>query len=146
MNTQKTYFAKKGEVPRNWVVVNLEDKVLGRAATLIADILRGKNKPVYTPHEDTGDFVVVINASKVRLTGNKLKKKVYYRHTGYIGGIKEITAENLLARNPAEMIRLAVHGMLPKNRSNKHLLRKLKIYAGAEHPHAAQQPKEATVS
>lgn len=138
---QKTTLAKKGEVVRNWVLVNLEGKVLGRAATQIANILRGKNKPIYTPHADTGDFVLAINASKIKLTGNKLLKKVYYRHTGFIGGIKEITAGRLLAKNPAEMLRRAVHGMLPKNRMNKHLLRKLRVYPGAEHPHAAQQPQ-----
>ena len=138
---QKTYLAKEGEIVRDWVLVNLDGKVLGRAATQIANILRGKNKPVYTPHTDTGDFVIVINASKVKLTGNKLKDKIYYRHTGFIGGIKEVTAERLLLKDPAEMIRRAVHGMLPKNRMNKHLLRKLRVFAGAEHPHAAQQPK-----
>lgn len=142
---QKTTLAKKEEAVRGWVLVNLEGKILGRAATRIADILRGKTKTIYTPHVDTGDFVVAINAEKIRLTGKKWKEKIYYKHTGFIGGIKEITAEKLLQRNAAELIRKAVHGMLPKNRSNKHLMKKLKIYPAAEHPHAAQQPKTVEI-
>lgn len=143
--TQKTTLAKMGEVPRNWVLVNLEGKVLGRAATRIADILRGKTKRIFTPHEDVGDFVVAINASKIRLTGRKWQQKIYYKYTGFIGGMKETTAEKMRERNPAEMIRRAVHGMLPKNRLSRHLLKKLKIYPAAEHPHAAQQPKPVEV-
>lgn len=143
---QKTTLAKEGEVKRNWVLVDLEGKTLGRAATRIADILRGKTKVIYTPHTDTGDFVIAVNAQKIKLTGDKLHKKIYYRHTGYIGGIKEVTAEKLLQRNPEGLIRKAVNGMLPKNRSQKHLMRKLKIYPLAEHPHAAQQPKPVEIN
>lgn len=142
---QKTTLAKQGEVTRNWVLVDLEGKVLGRAATRIADILRGKTKRIFTPHVDTGDFVVAINARKIRLTGKKLEEKVYYKHTGYKGGLKEITAEKLLQRDPATLIRRAVHGMLPKNRLSRHLLKKLRIYPEATHPHAAQQPKPVEV-
>jgi large subunit ribosomal protein L13 len=140
----KTYFAKKGEVARDWVIVDLKDQVLGRAATQIAIILRGKNKPQFTPHTDTGDFVVAINAEQVKLTGDKETKKIYYHHSGYPGGLKERTVDAVREKNPEEIIRLAVRGMLPKNKTNKHLMKKLKIYAGAEHPHTAQQPKEAT--
>lgn len=142
---QKTTLAKEGEVPKDWVLVNLEGKVLGRAATRIANLLRGKGKVLFTPHTDTGDFVVAINAAKIRLTGKKLQEKIYYKHTGYIGGLKETTAEKLLQRDPRALIYKAVHGMLPKNRMKDHFLKKLKIYATAEHPHAAQQPKEVKV-
>jgi len=138
---QKTTLAKKETAPRNWVLVDLEGKILGRAATQIADALRGKTKPTYTPHVDAGDFVVAINAGKIVLTGNKLLQKKYYRHSGYPGGIKEITAGKLLQKDATEVIRKAVKGMLPKNRLARHLIRKLKIYSSAEHPHAAQQPK-----
>lgn len=141
MQMQKTTLAKQGEVVRNWVLVDLKGKVLGRAATRIADILRGKNKVIYTPHADTGDFVIAINASGIKLTGKKATDKIYYHHTGYIGGIKGITAGKLLAKNPSKLLHRAVHGMLPKNKMNKQLLRKLHVYSGAEHPHAAQQPK-----
>ena len=141
LRTQKTTLAKKGEIARNWVIVDLKAKVLGRAATHIANILRGKNKTVFTPNTDTGDFVVAINAKDIHLTGNKLEDKVYYRHSGYRGGLKEVTAGKLLEKNPAEMIRKAVHGMLPKNKQTKHLMKKLKVYATSEHPHQAQQPK-----
>lgn len=123
-----------------WHVVNAEGKILGRLATELAKILRGKNKPAFTPHVDTGDFVIVINAGKVVLTGKKMKNKVYYHHTGYPGGIKETPAENLLAKKPAEMLRIAVKGMLPKNSLGRQMLRKLKIYAGPKHPHEAQKP------
>lgn len=138
---QKCFQAKKDEVPRNWVVVDLTDKVLGRAATRIADLLRGKTKPQFTPHIDTGDFVVAINAAKLKLTGQKKSQKIYYRHTGYKGGIKEETAGSLLDRKPERLILKAVQGMLPKNKMQKHYLKKLKVYAGADHPHEAQQPK-----
>lgn len=144
MIEQKTTFAKKGSAPRGWVLVDLADKVLGRAATRIADILRGKNKPIYTPHTDTGDFVIAVNASRVRLTGKKLTDKIYYRHTGYVGGLKAVPAGRM--KDPTEIIRRAVHGMLPKNRTNKHLMKKLHIYAGPEHPHQAQQPRTIEVS
>lgn len=137
----RTFMAKKGSVEQNWYVVDAENKVLGRLATELARILRGKHKPDFTPHVDTGDYVIVINAEKVNLTGNKLKDKVYYSHSGYPGGIKSITAENLKAKKPEALIRLAVKGMLPKNRLGRKLFKKLKVYAGGEHPHQAQQPK-----
>ena len=136
----KTYQAKKEEIDHKWFLVNAEGKVLGRLSTELAKILKGKNKPTYTPHVDTGDFVVVVNAGKVTLTGKKLKDKIYYHHTGYPGGIKEMNAEKLLAKKPTEMIRMAVRGMLPKNSLGRQMLRKLKVYAGADHPHEAQRP------
>ena len=136
----KTYQAKKEEIDHKWYVVNAEGKVLGRLSTELAKILKGKNKPTYTPHVDTGDFVVVVNAGRVTLTGKKLKDKIYYHHTGYPGGIKEMSAEKLLAKKPTEMIRMAVRGMLPKNSLGRQMLRKLKIYAGPNHPHEAQRP------
>lgn len=123
-----------------WFVVDLEGQTLGRAAAKIAHVLRGKHKPTFTPHIDDGDFVVIINAEKVKLTGNKLQDKMYYKHTGYVGGIKETNAEKLLARHPDEVIRKAVKGMLPRGPLGRAQLRKLKIYAGGEHPHGAQQP------
>jgi len=136
----KTYQAKKEEVDHKWYLVNAEGKVLGRLSAELAKILRGKNKPTYTPYLDTGDFVVVVNAGKVTLTGKKMKDKIYYHHTGYPGGIKEMNAEKLLAKKPTEMIRMAVKGMLPKNSLGRQMLRKLKIYAGSSHPHDAQKP------
>jgi large subunit ribosomal protein L13 len=136
----KTYQAKKEELEYKWYLVNADGKVLGRMATELAKILKGKNKPTYTPHLDTGDFVIVVNAGKVTLTGKKMKDKIYYHHTGYPGGIKEMTAEKLLAKKPTEMIRMAVKGMLPKNSLGRQMLRKLKIYAGPNHPHEAQNP------
>jgi large subunit ribosomal protein L13 len=136
----KTYQAKKEEVDHQWYLVNAEGKVLGRLATELAKILRGKNKPAFTPHVDTGDFVIVVNTGKVVLTGKKMKDKIYYHHTGYPGGIKEISAEKLLAKKPTEVLRIAVKGMLPKNSLGRQMLRKLKIYAGPDHPHEAQKP------
>jgi len=136
----KTYQAKKEGLDYHWYLVNAEGKILGRLASELAKILRGKNKPTYTPHVDTGDFVVVVNAGKVVLTGKKMEDKIYYHHTGYPGGIKEITAGKLLAKKPTEMIRLAVKGMLPKKSLGRQMLRKLKIYAGPKHPHEAQKP------
>jgi large subunit ribosomal protein L13 len=136
----KTYQAKKEELKYQWYLVNAEGKVLGRLASELAKILRGKHKPTFTPHLDTGDFVVVVNAEKVGLTGKKLKDKIYYRHTGYPGGIKEVSAEKLLAKKPTELIRKAVKGMLPKNSLGRQMLRKLKVYAGPNHPHKAQNP------
>ncbi|NWF94148.1 MAG: 50S ribosomal protein L13 [Syntrophaceae bacterium] len=136
----KTYQAKKEEVDRQWYLVDAEGKVLGRVASELAKILRGKNKPAYAPHVDTGDFVVVVNAEKVVLTGKKMKDKIYYHHTGYPGGIKEMSAEKLLSKKPAEMLRMAVKGMLPKNSLGRQMLRKLKVYAGPNHPHEAQKP------
>ena len=136
----KTYQAKKEELDRKWYLINAEGKVLGRLSTELAKILKGKNKPTYTPHLDTGDFVIVVNAGKVTLTGKKLKDKTYYHHTGYPGGIKQMNAEKLLAKKPTEMIRMAVKGMLPKNSLGRQMIRKLKIYAGPIHPHEAQKP------
>ncbi|MGA2517514.1 MAG: 50S ribosomal protein L13 [Thermodesulfobacteriota bacterium] len=136
----KTYQAKNEELDPKWYLVNAEGKILGRLSTELAKILRGKNKPTYTPHLDTGDFVIVVNAGKVTLTGKKMKDKIYYHHTGYPGGIKETNAEKLLAKKPTEMIRIAVKGMLPKNSLGRQMLRKLKIYAGPNHPHEAQRP------
>ncbi len=137
-----TVVAKEQDIERAWYVVDLEDKVLGRAATEIARILRGKHKAIYTPSVDTGDFVVVINADKVRLTGNKLDAKMYYRHSGFPGGIRSINASDLLEKKPEMLIQSAVKGMLPKNTLGRKMFSKLKVYAGSEHPHSAQQPKE----
>ncbi len=136
-----TYNAKKEEIQRDWFLVDAEGQVLGRLATQIAARLRGKHKPVYTPHVDTGDFIIVVNAGKVVLTGNKLKDKIYYHHTGYPGGIKSVSAGKLLQEKPEEVLRKAVRGMLPKNTMGRAMLKKLKIYAGGEHEHAAQCPK-----
>ena len=136
----KTYQAKKEELEHQWYLVNAEGRVLGRLASGVAKILKGKHKPTYTPHLDTGDFIIVVNAEKVSLTGKKLKDKIYYHHTGYPGGIKAVSAEKLLAKKPAEMIRMAVKGMLPKNSLGRQMLRKLKVYAGPNHPHEAQKP------
>ncbi len=135
----KTYVAKEQEISKKWYLVDAKDRVLGRLATQIAMRLRGKHKPIFTPHADTGDFIVVINANKVMLTGRKWDKKIYYRHTGYIGGLKEITAKKLLEKKPEDILRFAVRGMLPKNSLGRRQLKKLKIYAGSEHPHEAQQ-------
>ena len=137
----KTWNAKPGEIERRWYLVDAEGKTLGRLATQIADTLRGKGKPQYTPHVDTGDFVVVVNAEKVVLTGKKLDDKIYYRHSGYPGGLRERTAREQLERRPTEVLRRAVKGMLPRNRLARQQINKLKIYAGPEHPHAAQDPK-----
>jgi len=137
----KTYTAKPGEIERHWYVVDAEAKTLGRLATQIADTLRGKNKAAYTPHVDTGDFVIVVNAEKVHVTGQKLDQKIYYHHSGYPGGLRERTLRQQLERRPEEVLRRAVKGMLPKNRLASAQLRKLKIYAGPEHPHAAQNPE-----
>ena len=136
----KTYQAKKAEVVHQWYLVNAEGKVLGRLATELAKILRGKNKAIYTPHVDTGDFVVVVNANQISLTGKKMKDKIYYHHSGHPGGIKAVSAEKLLAKKPAELIRLAVKGMLPKNSLGRQMIGKLKLYAGPNHRHEAQGP------
>jgi large subunit ribosomal protein L13 len=135
----KTYVAKEQEISKKWYLVDAKDRVLGRLATQIAMRLRGKHKPVFTPHADTGDFIVVINANKVTLTGRKWDKKFYYRHTGYTGGLKEISAKKLLEKKPEDILRFAVRGMLPKNSLGRRQLKKLKIYSGSEHPHQAQQ-------
>ena len=137
----KTYTAKPGEIERQWYVVDAEAKTLGRLATQIADLLRGKGKPAYTPHVDTGDFVIVVNAEKVHVTGQKLDQKIYYRHSGYPGGLRERTLREQLERRPEEVLRKAVKGMLPKNKLASAQLRKLKIYAGPDHPHEAQNPE-----
>ena len=136
----KTFIPKPDLSARKWFVVDLEGQTLGRAAVQVVDVLRGKNKPVFTPHMDTGDFVVVVNAAQVQLTGRKLDNKIYYRHSGFMGGLKEITARKQLQKKPEEVLRHAVRGMLPKNSLGRQLLTKLKIYAGGEHPHQAQQP------
>ncbi|RLC24636.1 MAG: 50S ribosomal protein L13 [Deltaproteobacteria bacterium] len=137
----KTFIAREHEVEKKWYLVDARDRVLGRLATQIAMRLRGKHKPIFTPHADTGDFVIVVNADKVKLTGKKWTDKIYYRHTGYMGGLKEISAKKLLEKKPTDILRFAVKGMLPKNSLGRRQLRKLKIYAGPEHPHQAQQPE-----
>jgi large subunit ribosomal protein L13 len=137
----KTYSAKPGEITREWYLVDAEGKTLGRLATQIADTLRGKRKPQFTPHVDTGDFVIVVNAEKIQVTGNKLDQKRYYRHSGYPGGLRSRTLREQLERRPTEVLRVAVKGMLPKNRLARQQITKLKIYAGPEHPHEAQNPK-----
>jgi large subunit ribosomal protein L13 len=138
---QKTWNAKPGEVARRWYVIDAEGQTLGRLATRIADTLRGKGKPEFTPHVDTGDFVVVVNAEKIHVTGKKLDDKMYYRHSGYPGGLKQRPLREQLERRPTEVLRLAVKGMLPRNRLSRAQLTKLKIYAGPEHPHEAQAPQ-----
>lgn len=135
-----TYMAKPTEVNRAWYVVDAKGKTLGRLATEVATVLRGKHKPIYTPHIDTGDFVVVINASQVELTGNKLDNKMYYRHSGFPGGLKSMTAGQMRTKRPERMVELAVKGMLPKGILGRQQAKKLKVYAGSEHPHEAQQP------
>ncbi|MBV8563068.1 MAG: 50S ribosomal protein L13 [Actinobacteria bacterium] len=137
----KTYSAKPGEITREWFLVDADGQTLGRLATQIADTLRGKRKPQFTPHVDTGDFVIVINAEKIQVTGNKLDQKRYYRHSGYPGGLRSRTLRDQLERRPTEVLRVAVRGMLPKNRLARQQLTKLKIYAGPEHPHGAQNPR-----
>jgi large subunit ribosomal protein L13 len=141
----KTYAATPANRQRDWVLVDAEGKTLGRLATQIADALRGKRKPEYTPHCDSGDFVVVVNAEKIRVTGNKINDKIYYRHSGYPGGLRSRTLGEMLERQPEEVIRKAVKGMLPRNRLARAQLRKLKVYAGPAHPHEAQNPKQMEV-
>lgn len=136
----KTFSAKPKEVGRKWYVVDANGRVLGRLASFIATRLRGKHKPIYTPHVDTGDHIIVVNAAKVALTGRKWDAKTYYRHSGYIGGLKSTTAKQLLQKRPADLVIRAVRGMLPKNRLGRIMLKKLKVYPGPDHPHAAQQP------
>ena len=135
-----TYSAKRSDNQENWLVVDAEGKVLGRLASEVAARLRGKHKPLYTPHVDVGDWVIVINAEKVRLTGRKMDQKTYYRHSGYTGGLTETTAGDLMEKRPEDIIRFAVKGMLPKNRLGRQIFKKLKVYAGAAHPHEAQNP------
>ena len=142
----KTYVATPADRERNWLVVDAAGKTLGRLATQIADLLRGKGKPEYTPHVDTGDFVVVINAEKIAVTGNKLADKRYYRHSGYPGGLRSRTLGDMLERRPEEVIRRAVRGMMPRNRLARKQLTKLKVYAGPDHPHAAQKPQPLEIN
>jgi large subunit ribosomal protein L13 len=136
-----TFFPKEGDLNKKWYVADAQEAVLGRLSARIAAILRGKHKAIYTPHTDTGDYVIVINASKVRLTGNKLQQKTYERYSGYPGGLRSVTAKTLLATKPEEIIRLSVRGMLPKNALGRKMLKKLKVYKGNEHPHKAQMPE-----
>ncbi|PID77816.1 MAG: 50S ribosomal protein L13 [Deltaproteobacteria bacterium] len=138
---KQTYSAKREDIETKWHLVDAEGKVLGRLASEVAKVIRGKHNPLFTPHADCGDSVVVINAEKVVLTGRKMAQKKYYRHSGYTGGLKEITAEKLFEKKPEEVIRLAVKGMLPKNKLGRKLNKKLRVYSGSEHPHHAQQPE-----
>ena len=141
----KTFVAKPHEVRREWFVIDAKDKVLGRVASEVARRLRGKHKPEYTPHVDTGDYIVVINASEIRVTGNKAQDKIYYRHTGYVGGIRETNFETMQQRFPGRALEKAVKGMLPKGPLGYAMAKKLKVYAGDEHPHSAQQPKPLNI-
>jgi large subunit ribosomal protein L13 len=137
----KSYMAKPNEIDRKWYVIDAEDKVLGRLATEVATILRGKHKPIYTPHVDTGDFVIIINADKIKLTGKKLEQKQYRYHTGYPGGLKSVSYKRMMDKNPEKAVQLAVKGMLPKNSLGRQMIKKLKVYSGPEHNHEAQQPE-----
>lgn len=137
----RTFRAKKEEIDRDWYVVDAEGQTLGRLASRIATILRGKHKPIYTPHLDCGDFVIVLNADKVRVTGRKMDQKFYYRYSGYPGGLSQISLRDQLARHPERVLQAAIRGMLPKNKLGRQMIKKLKVYAGDEHPHQAQQPK-----
>lgn len=141
-----TYSAKRSDNADKWYIVNAEGAVLGRLATFVASRLRGKHNPLFTPHVDIGDSVIVINADKIILTGKKLDKKIYYSHSGYIGGLKEITAKKLMEKRPEDLIRFAVKGMLPKNRLGRKLFKKLKVYTGDKHPHEAQKPEVLELS
>jgi len=141
----KTFTVKESEVQKKWYVVDAAEKTLGRLATQIAFRLRGKHKPIFSYHADTGDFIVVVNAEKIALTGQKWDKKIYYHHSGYVGGLKQITADKLRIKRPEDLIRLAVRGMLPKNVLGRRQLKKLKVYAGPDHPHQAQQPENLEI-
>ncbi len=138
---KSTYMAKVDEVPRKWWLIDAQGQTLGRLATQVATLVRGKHKPQFTPHIDTGDFVVVINAEKIKMSGNKMLSKNYYRHSGYFGGMKSLTAEEMVVKNPEKMILLAVKGMLPTNKLSRHLLTKVKVFEGPEHNHGAQKPE-----
>jgi large subunit ribosomal protein L13 len=140
-----TFSAKKEDIKRSWHVVDANGKTLGRLATAVASVLRGKTKPIFTTHVDTGDFVIVVNASKVHLTGKKLDQKTYYSHSGFPGGLKSVTAGTLMRTKPEEIVKMAVEGMLPKTRLGKQMLSKLKVYADEQHPHSAQQPAEMKI-
>ena len=140
----KTFMASPATIERKWYVVDATDKTLGRLASEIASVLRGKNKPIFTPHIDTGDYVIVVNAEKVKVTGKKLLQKVYYNHSDYVGGMKETTLKEMLAKHPERVIEHAVKGMLPKGPLGRAMIKKLFVYAGPEHPHAAQKPEELT--
>jgi large subunit ribosomal protein L13 len=142
----KTVFAKKKDINRKWYVIDADGQVLGRLATRVALVLRGKTKPVYTPNVDTGDGVIIINAEKVRLTGNKINQKTYYHHTGYPGGIKKESVKDIMNDNPERVITMAVRGMLPKNTLGREQLKKLKVYSGTDHPHKAQNPEPLTLT
>jgi large subunit ribosomal protein L13 len=142
---KSTYSAKKTDNAEKWWIVDADGAVLGRLASVVASRLKGKHNPLYTPHVDCGDFIVVVNADKIVLTGNKATDKIYYQHSGYIGGLKSITAGKLLEKKPEEVIRFAVKGMLPKNTLGRALFKKLKVYSGSDHPHGAQQPKPLDV-
>lgn len=141
VSVRKEQFGKKGDLTRAWFFVDAEGKTLGRLSSEIAKVLQGKHKPIYTPHVDTGDYVVVINAEKIKVTGKKMADKIYYHHTGYPGGIKSINAEALLQKNPTALVENAVKGMMPKNKLNRNALNKLKVYAGPEHPHQNHNPQ-----
>ncbi|RMF95442.1 MAG: 50S ribosomal protein L13 [Candidatus Schekmanbacteria bacterium] len=143
---QRSFVAKKEDIERKWYLVDAEGKTLGRMASQIATILMGKHKPIYTPSVDTGDFVVVINAEKIVLTGKKWDQKKYYRHSGWIGGIKETTAKEMLAKHPEDIVRLAVKRMLPKTKLGRAMLKKLKVHRGPEHPHSAQKPEPLEIN
>lgn len=142
----RTYTPKPGDVDRRWHVIDAEDVVLGRLASQTAQLLRGKHKPIFAPHVDTGDFVIIVNAGKVALTGSKREQKIAYRHSGYPGGLKAVGYTQLLEENPTRAVEKAVRGMLPKNSLGRQMLRKLKVYAGPEHPHAAQQPESFQIT
>jgi len=141
-----TYSAKRSDNKENWCIIDAKDQVLGRLASQIAYRIRGKHNPLYTPHVDTGDWVIVVNADKVRLTGNKMGEKTYYRHSGYIGGIKSQTAKEMLEKKPEDVLKKAVRGMLPKNRLGNKIFKNLFVYAGSEHPHEAQKPRQIKLS
>jgi large subunit ribosomal protein L13 len=142
----KTLSATNKDFIKKWHIVDADGMIVGRLAVKIANLLRGKNKPVFTPHVDTGDFVIVVNANKIRFTGNKLETKIYYRHSGYPGGLKQETAKNVMKNSPEEIIMSAVRGMLPKNRLGRQQLKKLKVYSGSEHPHKAQNPEKLSLN
>lgn len=138
----KTFSAKPHEIEREWFVLDAKGQTLGRLATRIASVLRGKHKPIYTPHVDCGDFVIVVNADKIQVTGQKLDQKLYFRHSGYPGGLRQVTLRKRLETHPERVVEAAVRGMLPKNRLGRKMFKKLKVYAGPDHPHQAQQPKQ----